>query len=386
MQLEGIDHIAMGVRDIERSAKWYIDVLGFQRLHDGVWNGVPTFIGKGNTGIALFPVSSDAKPTSSSHREVRILHLAFRATRQNFLAAQPELEKRGIIFEFQDHEISHSIYFRAPDGHAFEITPYELLKPSCLVISTGSACQAVVPRDAGWRHPSIFLKRLEIELARFPTLSPLPSQHFRPCGLSHSFHSSIHSKRRVGATAPYDLRSPSAAALVFFSTAARARFVAPNLWYRTANGKINRYLACTIAISSCDSRHRANGLTHACVGTCSGRGWRMLAHQELRQCRQEILECLQVRSAAEQIVQHFVLNVRHQFDKHVVGLRLVLDERVFLRVAPEINAFAQCVHCVEMFLPEPVNRVENDVALQAFDRSRFFVARLALVRVLDLPY
>ena len=33
MELEGIDHIAMGVRDIESSAKWYIDVLGFERLH-----------------------------------------------------------------------------------------------------------------------------------------------------------------------------------------------------------------------------------------------------------------------------------------------------------------------------------------------------------------
>ncbi|MGE5209288.1 MAG: VOC family protein, partial [Alphaproteobacteria bacterium] len=30
MQLEGIDHIAMGVRDVERSARWYIDVLGFE--------------------------------------------------------------------------------------------------------------------------------------------------------------------------------------------------------------------------------------------------------------------------------------------------------------------------------------------------------------------
>ena len=55
MQLEGIDHVAMGVRDTERSAKWYIEVLGFDRLHEGMWKGVPTFIGKGNTGIALFP-------------------------------------------------------------------------------------------------------------------------------------------------------------------------------------------------------------------------------------------------------------------------------------------------------------------------------------------
>jgi catechol-2,3-dioxygenase len=55
-----------------------------------------------------------------------LLHLAFRADRENFLAAQRELEKHGIAFEFQDHEISHSIYFRDPDGHPLEITTYEL--------------------------------------------------------------------------------------------------------------------------------------------------------------------------------------------------------------------------------------------------------------------
>jgi catechol 2,3-dioxygenase-like lactoylglutathione lyase family enzyme len=126
MQLEGIDHVALSVRDIERSAKWYIEVLGLERLHEGMWNGVPTFIGKGNTGIALFSASPNAKSVSSRHRDIRMLHLAFRANRENFVAAQRELKKRGIKFEFQDHEISHSIYFRDPDGHQLEITTYEL--------------------------------------------------------------------------------------------------------------------------------------------------------------------------------------------------------------------------------------------------------------------
>jgi catechol 2,3-dioxygenase-like lactoylglutathione lyase family enzyme len=124
MQLEGIDHVALGVRDVERSVKWYTEVLGFERLHEGMWNGVPTFIGKGNTGIALFPASQEVKPTG--RREIRMLHLAFRANKENFLAAQRELDKRGIKFEFQDHEISHSIYFRDPDGHQLEITTYQL--------------------------------------------------------------------------------------------------------------------------------------------------------------------------------------------------------------------------------------------------------------------
>jgi catechol 2,3-dioxygenase-like lactoylglutathione lyase family enzyme len=130
MQLEGIDHVALGVHDIERSVKWYTEVLGFELLHEGMWDGVPTFIGKGNTGIALFPAGLNAKSTPSGHRDLRMLHLAFRVNRENFLAAQRELEKRGINFEFQDHEISHSIYFRDPDGHQLEITTYELPQPS----------------------------------------------------------------------------------------------------------------------------------------------------------------------------------------------------------------------------------------------------------------
>ena len=116
--------LAVGVRDIERSAKWYIDVLGFEQLHKGMWNGVPIFIGKGNTAIALFPANQE--PNKSANREIRMLHLAFRADRKNFHTAQRDLDKRGIKFEFQDHEIAHSIYFRDPDGHQLEITTYEV--------------------------------------------------------------------------------------------------------------------------------------------------------------------------------------------------------------------------------------------------------------------
>jgi catechol 2,3-dioxygenase-like lactoylglutathione lyase family enzyme len=129
VELEGIDHVAMGVRDIDRSAKWYIDVLGFERLHEGAWGGVPTFVGKANTGIALFPATLNTQ-SASTGRQIRLLHLAFRADRENFLAAQCELEQRGITFEFQDHEISQSIYFRDPDGHQLEITTYELERSS----------------------------------------------------------------------------------------------------------------------------------------------------------------------------------------------------------------------------------------------------------------
>lgn len=129
MTLEGIDHVALAVADVERSAAWYIDVLGFERLYEGMWDGVPVFIGKGTTAIALFPRKfrgdSDASP-QINRNAIDMLHLAMRADRQNFLAAQKELKERSIKFTFEDHEISHSIYFRNPDGHQLEITTYEL--------------------------------------------------------------------------------------------------------------------------------------------------------------------------------------------------------------------------------------------------------------------
>lgn len=122
-ELEGLDHIAIGVRDIQRSAAWYIDVLGFKRRFEGKWNGVPTFIGQGKTAIALFPRKEGP---DSPRKSDRILHFALRANRENFIAAQASLRKRGIPFEFQDHEISHSIYFRDPDGYVVEITTYDI--------------------------------------------------------------------------------------------------------------------------------------------------------------------------------------------------------------------------------------------------------------------
>ena len=125
-ELEGLDHVALGVRDVERSADWYVEVLGFERRYQGMWNGVPVFVVRGKTAIAIFPAETDEANGSRSRPRSGMLHLAMRADRKNFAAAQRDLTSRGIAFHFTDHEISHSIYFRAPDGIELEITTYDL--------------------------------------------------------------------------------------------------------------------------------------------------------------------------------------------------------------------------------------------------------------------
>ncbi len=124
---EGIDHVALAVRDVPSSVRWYQEVLGLERLHEEAWGDYPAVVGIGGTAIALFPVQrSDPKPRPD--RDVLAMrHLAFRANAENFARAQRELTDGGVEFEFQDHGIAHSIYFHDPDGHEIEITTYDLV-------------------------------------------------------------------------------------------------------------------------------------------------------------------------------------------------------------------------------------------------------------------
>lgn len=94
MEIEGIDHVALAVADVQRAANWYADVLGLERLYEGRWNEVPTFIGKGTTALALFPTRTSGAKEGTT-KPAGMLHLAFRADREDFLAAQEELKRRG---------------------------------------------------------------------------------------------------------------------------------------------------------------------------------------------------------------------------------------------------------------------------------------------------
>ena len=126
-KLEDLDHVAITVSELARSIDWYQSVLGMERCYREVWNECPAFMCLGNTGLALFPADGGRAapaPDSRTHRIVR--HIAFRADRENFRQAQETLRQRNIPFQFQDHTISHSIYFRDPDGHQLEITTYDV--------------------------------------------------------------------------------------------------------------------------------------------------------------------------------------------------------------------------------------------------------------------
>lgn len=126
IRTEGIDHVALAVTDVVRSAAWYCDLLGLERRFEQEWGNFPAMVGAGDTMIALFPVTADAPEPRPGPNVPAMRHLAFRVDATGFEEARAELRRREIPFEYQDHGASHSIYFRDPDGHELEITTYEV--------------------------------------------------------------------------------------------------------------------------------------------------------------------------------------------------------------------------------------------------------------------
>lgn len=125
VRIEQLDHVALTVSDLDRSVAWYRDVLGLERRRQDVWGRYPAMMCAGNTGVALFP-SDKPGDTPDAVRGRAMRHLAFRTNGMAFTEAQRELGSRNIVFTFEDHTISRSIYFRDPDGYEIELTTYEV--------------------------------------------------------------------------------------------------------------------------------------------------------------------------------------------------------------------------------------------------------------------
>jgi catechol 2,3-dioxygenase-like lactoylglutathione lyase family enzyme len=126
MKLQHIDHVAITVKDLERSRDWYRDVLGLERRFEDEWGDVPTMMCVGDTCVALFVSDRRDESSAGAPGASALHHIAFRVDRANFEAAQQRFRDLGIEFRPADHGIAQSVYIADPDGHRIEITTYEV--------------------------------------------------------------------------------------------------------------------------------------------------------------------------------------------------------------------------------------------------------------------
>jgi catechol 2,3-dioxygenase len=120
---ERIGHVVIKVRDLERSRKFFTEVLGLQVMMELPLIKMAFFAsnGRDHHEIACIEVGQDAERQHA--RQIGLLHIAFRLNDENHLrAAYKELKEREVPIDFTvDHGITKSIYFRDPDGHQFEV-------------------------------------------------------------------------------------------------------------------------------------------------------------------------------------------------------------------------------------------------------------------------
>jgi catechol-2,3-dioxygenase len=124
IRLAGLGHVLLRVLDLERSKKFYTEVLGFRVLEeDPEHGGVFLALDGQSHAIDLFA----AKDIEAARRQtpgVRGLgHVAFRVDSEAALRdAYTTLGAHGVeITRSIDHVSQKSIYFLDPDGNTIEI-------------------------------------------------------------------------------------------------------------------------------------------------------------------------------------------------------------------------------------------------------------------------
>ncbi|RTL61656.1 MAG: VOC family protein [Hyphomicrobiales bacterium] len=120
-EMVGLDHFAVNVRDLDASAKWYKEVLGFAELHR--WSNV-IMVGRGNIKVGLF-LQAKATPIADIDSMLSIIHVAILLDGDKFDGALAAVRAAGIAVDGpEDSGIAFSFFIYDPDGHQIEFTTY----------------------------------------------------------------------------------------------------------------------------------------------------------------------------------------------------------------------------------------------------------------------
>ncbi|WP_224482921.1 VOC family protein [Robertkochia aurantiaca] len=120
--IDFVDHVALRVSDMERSAAWYEEVLGLKRHQPPKWGSFPVFMLSKRSGVALFPARKDDPKLDKKSKNVKIDHFAFNLNNEQFSLAIAHFKELELDFNIQNHHYFKSVYTSDPDGHTVELT------------------------------------------------------------------------------------------------------------------------------------------------------------------------------------------------------------------------------------------------------------------------
>lgn len=133
MEVKELGHVVLYVRDVERSARFYRDVLGWRQTEpkpgdDAALGKLPIAVfnspsGRTHHELLLIEVGEDAVAVPEGRR-VGLYHFGLKigTSDDELRAALAELREAGAtVLGMSDHTMTHSLYVADPDGNEIEL-------------------------------------------------------------------------------------------------------------------------------------------------------------------------------------------------------------------------------------------------------------------------
>jgi catechol-2,3-dioxygenase len=123
MEIKELGHIVLYVRDLDRSRRFYRDVLGWNEVAEIGGQGTVFSSGRTHHELLLLEVGPDATPIPAGRR-VGMYHFGLKIGTgdEELRQAMRELDEAGAtVVGVADHGVTHSVYIEDPDGNEIEL-------------------------------------------------------------------------------------------------------------------------------------------------------------------------------------------------------------------------------------------------------------------------
>jgi catechol 2,3-dioxygenase len=125
MQIKELGHLVLYVRNLERSAAFYRDVLGWRQVIPEVPGMPATAFSSGRTHheLLLIEVGENAQAIPQGRR-VGMYHFGLKVgdTDDELREARQRLQDADVrVVGASDHTVTHSLYILDPDGNEIEL-------------------------------------------------------------------------------------------------------------------------------------------------------------------------------------------------------------------------------------------------------------------------
>lgn len=128
IRIQGIDHVAFNVRDLDKSVKFYTEVIGLKITErEPSKPGIEYFLDCGPSLLGIIQAKDFNNNHPFANEGLGANHFSFRIHSRDFDPFIKHLESNSVKIEFaKKREKSWSLYFYDMDGNKLEATAWPL--------------------------------------------------------------------------------------------------------------------------------------------------------------------------------------------------------------------------------------------------------------------